>query len=318
MLSRRLLRIKSIKSLFSHFAGASKTLAGSEKEYNMSIQKCYELYILLLHTIVDVADFAQSRIDIASNKLQPTEQDKNPNLRFVQNRVIEQIRSCEELTDSMIRYRLSWRRDDSIIKELYSDMTQSGYYQRYMAAAESDYRHDSRFVQEFYKTHFEDNELFEAVIEEMSMYWIDDIGFDLGHVVATIVATHQGDDHITLLPMYKNEDDREFAQMLFRTALIKSSEFFGVIESLTKNWDFERIAFMDKIIMLAAIAELTQFPSIPVKVTLDEYIEISKYYSTPSSSVFVNGIIDKAIEKLTAEGKINKTGRGLIDNSDVI
>lgn len=313
MLSRRLLRIKAIQSLYSHFKSGQNSLIKSEKEYVENIRKCYELYLLTMQIVVEVADMAENKIQLASTKLKPTAEDLNPNHRFVENSVIALLRQSDQLQDALTRYRLSWRNSEQVIKEIYADMIEQPYYKRYMAAAESDFTKDRKFVSDFFKTHIEDNESLESVLEEMSLFWIDDLEYALGFVIQTIGTISPKAEVVEILPMYKNDDDRDFAQELYRKALVNCNQYYATIESLAENWDFERIAFMDKIILLAALCELEQFASIPVKVTMDEYIEISKYYSTPQSSLFINGILDKAIEKLTAEGKIVKQGRGLLD-----
>lgn len=314
MLSRRLIRIKAIKSLYAHLSSGESSLIKSEKEYRQNIKKCYELYILMLGLIAEVAQYAQKRIDIGSAKMRPSEQDKNPNLRFVNNSVVKLLEQSTNLNDAMVREKLNWRGKEQIIKELYNEMIEAPYFKAYMNGTKESFSDDRRMVLDFYKNHLEDNEEFEEAIEEMSIFWSDDINFVLGQIITTIGAIQQNDTDIELQPMYKNDDDREFAEILYRKALVNNAEYFEYIDKLTENWDFERIAIMDRIIMLAAITELTQFPSIPIKVTLDEYIEISKYYSTNSSCTFINGVIDKAIETLTAEGKIAKSGRGLVEN----
>lgn len=313
MLSRRLLRIKAIQSLYSHFKSGQNSLIKSEKEYVENIRKCYELYLLTMQIVVEVADMAENKIQLASTKLKPTAEDLNPNRRFVDNPVIALLRKSDQLQDALTRYRLSWRNSEQVIKEIYADMIEQPYYKRYMSAAECDFTKDRKVVLDFFKTHIEDNESVEEVLEEMSLFWIDDLEYALGFVIQTIGTISPKTEEVEILPMYKNDDDRDFAQELYRKALVNCNQYYATIESLAENWDFERIAFMDKIILLAAICELEQFSSIPVKVTMDEYIEISKYYSTPQSSLFINGILDKAIEKLTAEGKIVKQGRGLLD-----
>lgn len=312
MLSRRLIRIKTIQSLYSHFCSSESSLIRSEKEYRQNLTKCYDLYVMMLGLIVEVADYAQKRIDIGKGKMRPSEEEKNPNLRFVENKVVDMLRQSESLAEHKM-YR-AWNSNEALIKELYNLMIASPYYKTYMSGESNDFATDKKMVVNFYKTHIEDNEEVEAVLEEMSIFWNDDTNFVLGHVITTINSLKVSSSDVDVLPMYKNEDDKEYAEILYRKAVVNSKEYFGYIERFAQNWDVERIAFMDKLIIEAAIAELIQFPSIPVKVTLDEFIEISKYYSTSNSSTFINGIIDKAIETLTAEGIIVKTGRGLIES----
>lgn len=323
MLSRRLLRIKTVKSLYSYFQSGEDSLSRSEKEFEQSIRKCYELYLMMIALVGEVAEVARERIAIGQAKLMPTEADLNPNRRFVDNRVVARIEGSAALADAMTRYKASWRGQEALMKRLYQDMIAAPYYKRYMEAAgqaeevseREAFAADRRFVIDFLSTQIEDNEYFEEALEEMSMYWVDDISYCLGLAIRTIGFLNENSEDLDIMPMYKNNEDKEYVETLFRKALVGHEEYFGYIDKFTRNWDFDRIAFMDKLIMLAAITELVQFPTIPVKVTLDEFIEISKYYSTPGSSVFVNGILDRMVVWLTEEGKIAKQGRGLIDTT---
>ncbi|CDN31728.1 Transcription termination protein NusB [Mucinivorans hirudinis] len=265
---------------------------------------------MLFELIVDVADYAEQRIEIGMAKLRPTEQEKNPNTRFIRNRVVEQLRTSDSLT--IAAKGLKWGENKQLVKELYKQLIDSAHYKAYMAAPGDSFEADKKLVINFYKTQIEDNELLELQLEDLSIFWNDDTNFALGHVISTLASLREGED-LEIMPMYKNEEDEEYADELYRRALVNAKEYFGYIEKFANNWDFERIALMDKVIIESAIAELITFPSIPVKVTLDEFIEISKYYSTPNSSTFINGIIDRAITELTAEGKIAKSGRGLIE-----
>jgi N utilization substance protein B len=319
MLSRRLLRIKTVKSLYSYFQSGEDSLSRSEKELTASIRKSYELYLMTIALVGEVAEVARERIAIGQAKMMPTEEDLHPNRRFVDNRVVARIEESAALGDAMTRYKVSWRGQEALMKRLYQDMVAAPYYKRYMeASVPTDEREawgaDRRFVNDFLAT-LEDNEYFEEALEEMSMYWVDDLAYCLGLAIRTIGFLNESSADLDIMPMYKNDEDREYVETLFRKALVGHEEYFGYIDRFTQNWDFDRIAFMDKLIMLAAITELVQFPTIPVKVTLDEFIEISKYYSTPGSSVFVNGILDRMVAWLTQEGKIVKQGRGLIDTA---
>ncbi len=320
MLSRRLLRIKTVKSLYSYFQSGGESLIRSEKELTESIRKSYELYLMMIALIGEVAEVARERIAIGQAKLMPTAEDLNPNRRFVDNRVIALIEQSAALDDAMVRYKAGWSGQEALIKRLYQDMIATPYYQRYMESPVPEtekeaFAADRRLVVDFLTTHIEDNEYLEEALEEMSMFWVDDISYSLGLAIRTIGLLNETSTDLDVMPMYKSDDDKEYVETLFRKALVCHEEYFGYIDKFTENWDFDRIAFMDKLIMLAAITELVQFPTIPVKVTLDEFIEISKYYSTPGSSVFVNGILDKLVVWLTEQGKIAKTGRGLIDSS---
>ena len=312
MLSRRLLRIKAIKALYAHFKSESESMSASEKNLTIAIDKTYDLYHQMLWLIVEVARYAEKRQEIARNKKLPTFEDLNPNTRFINNSVLAQIAESDALTSYLERKSLGWVQYPELIKSLYEDMVESDYYKEYMSSDDTSYGADRRLVENFYLNTVEDNEAVESVVEEQSIMWADDVDFALILVNRTIGMCHKKQEDLPLLPEFKNDDDKKFVIELFRKSLLNYDEYLSYIEKFTQNWDVDRIAYMDNIIMVTAIAELVNFPSIPVKVTLDEYIEIAKYYSTQSSSLFVNGVLDKVIAELKADGKINKIGRGLL------
>lgn len=313
MLSRRLLRIKVIKALYAHFKSESDSLATSEKNLTSSIHKTYELYHQLLWLIVEVADVAQNRIELGLRKHLPTPEELHPNTRFVDNRVVAAIRNSKTLTDYLDRYKLGWVQYPELVKKLYAEMVASDYYKTYMADEKTSFKKDLRLVRDFYLHTVDASEELEEVVEEQSILWADDTDFANILVLRTLDDMKATQDDLPLLPQFKNEDDAQFAQTLFRETVLHQASYFEYIDKYTSNWDVERIAFMDTLIMATAMAELVSCPSIPVKVTLDEYIEIAKYYSTPGSSTFINGVLDKIVEEFRQEGRIEKAGRGLLD-----
>ncbi len=314
MLSRRLLRIKVIKALYAHFKSESDSLVTSEKNLLFSIDKTYQLYHLLIYLIVNVQRYAEHRIELGRKKHLPTEEERNPNLKFVNNRAVAQIANSDKLLDYLSVQKLGWEKFPELIKKIYNNLIKSDFYKSYMSNGKNDYADDQRFLVEFYTRELEDNEALEEALEEWSIYWADDLGFALVMTVRTLQEMRAGQTDLPLLPKFRQDDDRKFVVELFRNALIHSEEYFSYIDAYTRNWDLDRIAYMDRIIMLTTIAELVHFPTIPIKVTLDEHIEIAKYYSTPASSTFINGVLDKIVDTLKKEGKIRKEGRGLIEN----
>lgn len=313
MFSRRFLRIKVIKALYSHFQSDSDSLITSEKNLIHSIDKSYDLYFQMLRLIADIKNYAAERIEIGLNKKLPTHADLHPNTRFVENKVVAQIDESEELNARLQKKSLGWSRYPELIKHLYGVMIESASYKRYMDSADNSYNSDRAFLEDFYIETAQNNDLLESVVEEQSILWCDDIDFTLIMVVRTLESCRENQRDLPLRREYKSEDDLVFTKELFRKAVVNFAEYQQYIEKFTTNWDVERIAFLDNIILACAMAEIIGFPSIPVKVTLDEYIEISKYYSTTGSSLFVNGVLDKIVESLRSEGRINKTGRGLME-----
>ena len=312
MLSRRLLRLKAVKNLYSHFKSDAIDLAASEKTLLFSIDKAYDLYFQMMLLIVDVADYAESRIELAKQKHLATYEDLNPNTRFIDNRLIAQWRASSRINDFAAKRGLGWAQYPELIKTLYNNLVALDYYQAYMTAEKATYRDDVRLVEQFYTNEIENLEMVEDVLEEQSLFWNDDLGFALIMVVRTLANCRASHTEVPVLPKFKNDDDREFVEELFRRTLVNFDSYMKLVERFTRNWDVERIAFMDNLIMVTALSEMINFESIPVKVSLDEYIEIAKYYSSVGSGTFINGILDKCAETLREEGVIVKSGRGLI------
>ena len=312
MISRRLLRIKALKALYAHLKSESDSLMASEKTLVASINKTYDLYFQMLSLIVEVARYADERQQAAMQKKLPTYEDLNPNRKFVENAVVHLIAESDSVNDYLAAHKLSWARYPELIKALYLQLEQSDYYKKYMTSQERSFREDLALVTDFYANELESSEMLEEVLDEQSILWNDDLGFALIMVTRTLSNMRPSHRDVKVLPKFKSEEDLDFAMELFEKAAVNYDSNLEVIEQFTRNWDIERIAFMDNVIMVTAMAELVSFPSIPVKVTLDEYIEIAKYYSTASSSTFINGVLDKVVTMLTEEGRINKSGRGLI------
>lgn len=312
MLSRRLLRIKVLKALYAHLKSESNNPAASEKSLMLAVDKTYDLYVHLFGLAVEVARYAEERQEIALQKKLPTYEDLNPNRRFVQNSVIRLLAESEAVNDFTARRKLSWSGERELIKTLYNQLIEADYYKAYMSAPECGFKEDLQVVKEFFTNEPEACDLLEEVLEEQSVMWRDDLGFALLMVLRTLSNLRRTSTDVRLLAEYKNDDDPQFLRSLFRLTLDNYADDQQTIGSLTDNWEVDRIAFMDGLIMSMAMTELRSFPSIPVKVTLDEYIEISKYYSTAGSAQFINGILDKVVERFTDEGLINKSGLGLM------
>ena len=301
-----------MKALYAHIKSESDSLAASEKTLVASIDKTYDLYFQMLSLIAEVARYAESRQEMAKQKKLPTFEDLNPNRKFVDNSVIALIANSDSVNDYVAAKKLSWSHSPELVKTLYSQLEQSDYYQKYMLSEEHSFREDLALVHDFYTHELEESELLEDVLDEQSILWNDDLGFALIMVERTLSNMRASHEEVKVVDKFKSEDDLFFAKELFTKAALGFEDSVALIEKYTSNWDVERIAFMDNVILALAITELTAFSSIPVKVTLDEYIEISKFYSTPSSSTFINGILDRIVAALNAEGKIKKSGRGLL------
>jgi len=316
MISRRIIRTKVLQVLYAYYASPEKSISNTEKELFFCIQKSYDLYHYLLELVIEIADYAENRIEIRRNKHQPTYEDLHPNTKFISNTVIQQLRSNKQLTTYLEQKKLNWINYPELIKELYLFMIESDIYKEYMADKTRSFMDDRKFIDKLYNKIILVAEDLYQVLEEQSIYWNDDVEFVISMITKTLKKFNEyTDSDQRLLPMYKDQEDRDFAKDLIRKSIVNHDELRELIKEHSKNWDVERIAFMDILIMQLAIAEFLYFPSIPTKVSLNEYIELSKYYSTEKSRNFINGILDKTLKDLKSSGKINKVGRGLIGES---
>jgi Transcription termination factor len=314
MVSRRLLRIKILKALYGHFKSGDKTINASEKELFVSIEKTYDLYHFMMQLLVEVADYAQARIDIGKQKYLPTPEEKNPNTKFVDNKVVAILRSNEQLRKRLHQSSLTWDENPELIKKLYNNLLASKYYKKYMAEPSRSFDQDQSLAVEFFQNELEDFEDLYQILEDMSIHWIDDVEFELGMIIKTVKKFTEGQPtYISLMPLYKDEVDFQFTKRLFRKATVNHLEYRAIVDEYTANWDVERIAYMDILIMIEAIAEMIEFKEIPIKISMNEYIELSKFFSTPNSSTFVNGVLDKVVKHLTESGAIAKEGLGLVE-----
>ena len=312
MLSRRILRTKVVKAVYAHTQCEGLTPVASEKNLVTSIDKAYDLYFHLLALVPEIAEYAAERIRIGENKKLPTYDDLHPNRKFVENKVIARLNEDEELQAQLKARKLSWSNHRDLIVALYNALIRQPFYQKYMLSEERSFREDAQLVSDIYMTMLEEFEPLESALEEQSILWNDDLGFILTMVSRTVFSMREGRDTIKLMEQFKSEEDLDYAKALLRFTIASYDRISLLLDNSMQNWDIERVALMDQIILITAIAEAENFPSIPVRVTMNEYIDIAKCYSTESSGSFINGILDRIITRLTEEGKIVKSGKGLL------
>jgi N utilization substance protein B len=303
MISRRLIRIKVLQELYACMNSA-KTIENAEKELMFSISKAYELYHHFLCLPIVLANYAAQQIVLGKQKIHPTEGERNPNTKFSDNSFVQKLRQHNLLKSYEERNKFIWQPD--IIKKIYRSLKNAEYFQNYMQNMnDSSSAEDKMLVIKILENEVEDNEELYASLEEQSVYWTDVVEYSLSHAIKSCRMLSIEEENF-LLPMFKDSADEQFTHMLFLTAAMHRSEYRHIVEKHAQNWEVERIAMMDIVIMIVAIAELITFASIPVNVTLNEYIEISKYYSTPQSSLFINGILDKIVAELNEQKLISK------------
>ncbi len=312
MLSRRLLRIKALKALYSHVHCEGDNLIAAQRRLLSSIDRSYDLYFLLLRLPVEIAEHARAMQQIASEKHLATYEDLNPNKKFVDSQFIHLFETSDTVNDYLHSRKLSWSGQPDFIKLIYAKLIESEQYKVYMSSPNEGMKEDLLLMDYLYVTLLQEVEEVDAAIEQLSLDMVGDLCHVLPLVMRTMSSVRPTHTDVKVMKKFKCEEDLAFVRGLFERSLINLNKYQTYIERFTSNWDVERIVFMDNLIMVVAMAELVNFPDIPTKVTMDEYIEISKYYSTPSSSTFVNGILDKMTNSLMEEGEIKKAGRGLM------
>lgn len=315
MLNRRHIRIKVLQALYAYFHSETESVAVGEKELFFSLNKVYELYIHLLSTFREVREVALDKIELGKQKRLPTEHDIKPNTRFVDNPVMVLLANNAQLTDEIEKNKIFWPEEREMFTRIFDQMRKSDEFVEYMAREQSSFEEDKEILVALFKPFLANSEQLQFYFDEKSIYWQDDLDLVCSMVIKTIRHfTPDSDENEQLMPLFKNKDEEEeFAKELFRTSIKIDDEATKLVEAKTQNWELERIATMDILLMKMAIAEVMAFPSIPTKVTLNEYIEISKFYSTPKSNMFINGILDNIFADLRETGKIKKVGRGLIE-----
>ncbi len=316
MISRRLLRIKATMALYAFNRRDDDDLNHAEAELMFSIGKTYDLYHYLILLALEIADIAGEKIDQALQKKMPTPGDLNPQRRFINNQVIEQLRKNIAFNKYILLTKLSWVNNSHIPRLLYYKMVDWDTFKEYMESESNNYQSDKKFIISLITDLFSNSEDLQSNLEEQSIYWNDDMEYVASMVEKTLKKfKSDSDEHTTLMPLFKNSEDEEFVKILFRKSIMHTKKCSDLIDKNTTNWEVERIALMDILVMQLAITEILEFPEIPVKVTLNEYIEIAKYYCTSKSSTFVNGILDNIVKEIRKEGLIKKSGRGLVDES---
>ena len=307
MINRELIRLKVIQVIYAYYQNEGKNVEAAEKELFFSLSKAHDLYNYLLLLMVEVTRFADRRIDNRRHKLRPTYEDLNPNTRFIDNAFMAQLAANEQLAEYSENQKRSWEDESEFVKRLFERIEASGIYQEYMAKDSLTYEDDRELWRKLYRTFIAQNDEIDELLEEQSLYWNDDKAIVDTFVLKTIkrFEPEKGAGQ-ELMPEYRDDEDKEFARKLFRNAIKNAEVYRNLMAENAKNWNMERLAFMDILIMQVALAEILSFPSIPVSVSLNEYVEIAKMYSTPKSGSFVNGMLDTIVNQLKKENKLRK------------
>jgi len=314
MLNRRHLRIKVLQILYAFFQSKEIDVVKAQNELLLSVERMYDLYLYLLLTIPELKRAAETNNENRKNKLRPNESDLLPNLKWVENSLVLKIEESKELNKVSSARKVNWlgAENQEIFRKMFLQVKDSETYFEFMENGLKDFEEDKKFALALFKNEIINSEFLHNYIEDKSIYWLDDIDLCCSMALKTL-KTAAPDKEISILSLYKEDDDeKEFILNLCRNTIEMDVENEKLIETLAVNWEVDRIAKMDVLLLKMALVELQTCSSIPTKVTMNEYIEISKFYSTPKSNLFINGILDKAISQLTKEKKIKKSGRGLV------
>ena len=317
MLSRRFLRIKVFQALYSYFQSEDKNMKNLESEAFVSLERMHDLYLLLLGIGKELTHLSELKIEEAKKKRLPTEEDLVPNTKFIDNAVFGILSENNDLNKQVESKKLGWSSDQELMVKFNSFLRDHDVFKEYMLTRTSSFEQDQKFVVDIYKKVIPEFDFFLSEIEDKSIFWgYYEIDFVLSMVIKSIKRlTEKSKPSDKLLPLYRDaKEDKKFVKDLLKKVVSTDKGNSDLISAKTKNWDVDRIAMVDILLMKMALTELLHFKSVPVKVTLNEYIELSKWYSTPKSKVFVNGVLDKLVIELKEKGDLKKMGRGLLEN----
>ncbi len=309
MINRELIRTKVVQLTYAYYQNGSKNIDTAEKELIFSLSKAYDLYNYLLALIVGITRESRRHLEVAESRAK-REGTAMPSRKFADNRFALQLEENKMLCDALDTQKISWVDQPEFLKKIYLQITESQIYQEYMESGLDNYEEDRELWRKLYRTLIENNTDLDALLEEQSIYWNDDKEVVDSFVVKTIKRFEESNSSSQeLLPEYDSEEDKDYARKLFRATIMNADEYQRYMSEASQNWDFSRLAYMDIVIMQIAIAEMMTFPSIPISVTINEFVELSKLYSTPRSASYINGMLDAIAHHLVQTRRLFKQMR---------
>lgn len=319
MLNRRILRIKAFKTLYGSVLSGNMSLSQAEVGLEASCEAARDLYIYMLGVVSPLTKVAKEKIEAARCKFNPTEEERNPNMKFAENSLAVLLDGDVDFQKVYTKKKLDWSQYDIVLKKIYASIQEKEYFNEYMASSERSLAEDCRLFTRIYEEEFVDCEEIESLLEEKSIHWNDDLAYSLTWCCKTLSAFAKG-ERWSLLPLYQSEmlkgdeveSDKYFVRKLLQAGFAGYEKYSEMIAEAVSGWEKERLFSTDMVLIALGLAEAVTFPTIPLKVTMNEYVEISKYYGTPKSRSFVNGLLDRLIAKLNEEGMITKEGKGLL------
>ena len=319
MLNRRILRIKAFKVLYSSVLAENMSLAQAEAQLELSCEATRDLYIYMLGIVSPLTRIAQDRIEAAKSKFNPTEEERNPNMKFAENALAKLLDEDADFQKVYKKKKFDWSQYDLFLKKVMNSIVSKEYYAEYMASDKRSLAEDCKLFIRIFEEEFVDSEELERILEDKSLYWNVDLAYSLTWCCKTLKNLAKGESW-SLIPLYQSElltgegveSDKLFVRKLLQASFAGYEKYSAMVAESVSGWEKERLFSTDVVLIVMGLAEAVTFPSIPVKVTMNEYVEISKFFGTPKSRSFVNGLLDKLVQQLVNEGQINKEGKGLL------
>ena len=319
MLNRRILRLKAFKVLYSSMLSDNMSLSQALSQLDLSCEATRDLYVYMLGIVSPLTKLAQERIDAAKAKFNPTEEERNPNTKFAENALAKLLDADVDFQKIYKKKKFSWDQYDLFLKKVLNSIQSKEYYAEYMESEKRSLAEDCKLFTRIYEEEFVDSEELEQILEDKSMYWNDDLPYALTWCCKTFKSLAKGESW-SLLPLYQSEiikgegveSDKYFVRKLLQASFAGYENYSAMVAESVTGWEKERLFSTDVILIAMGLAEVATFPTIPVKVSINEYVELSKFFGTPKSRSFVNGLLDRLVQNLVNEGKVNKEGKGLL------
>lgn len=319
MLNRRILRIKAFKVLYGSVLSDNMSLAQAQSQLDVSCEAARDLYLYMLGIVSPLTKIAQERIEAARSKFNPTDEERNPNMKFAENALARLLDEDVDFQKLFSKKKLSWAQYDLFLKKVMTSVQGKEYFAEYMSSPKTGLAEDCRLFTRIFEEEFVDSEDLEKILEDKSLYWNDDLAYSLTWCCKTFRSLSKG-ERWSLPPLYQSdllqgedvESDMAFVRKLLQASFAGYDRYSAMVSEAVSGWEKDRLFQTDVVLIVMGLAEAVTFPTIPVKVSMNEYVEISKFYGTPKSRAFVNGLLDRLIQKLTAEGQVAKQGKGLM------
>ena len=319
MLNRRILRIKAFKVLYSSILSGNVSLSQAETQLEQACEATRDLYIYMLGIVSPLTRIARERLEAAKGKFNPTEEERNPNMKFADNALARLLDEDKDFQKVFSKKKFSWAQYDLLLKKLMTSISSKEYFAEYMASSERSLAEDCKLFTRIFEEEFVDSEELEQILEDKSLYWNDDLAYALTWCCKTFKSFAKGEGW-SLIPLYQSEmlqgseveSDKYFVRKLLQNSYAGYENYSAMVAEAVNGWEKERLFSTDVVLIVMGLAETVTFPTIPVKVTINEYVELSKFYGTPKSRSFVNGLLDRLVQNLVNDGKVTKEGKGLL------